>query len=375
MQNKIPAIPLFSLRPHDPISAAALPPPKPPSPVLTGIDYVDPAKDKVAPAEPSNEELLKALRAAEEKKKADGLLEKQYNAIAQKAAITLEQRDALLIKVKAAKNPLLEASKPLIYMLADIRKTNFTTSLEIESFRRLLDKEVITHKILCDRADVLREHTATASYCLCVALDEAASSTGWGGSQGELDPGVWAGGKLLSATHHNDVEGGEKFFKILGKIANEPEEHHDLIEVQYYILNMGFEGKHYADHDGKDKLRILRERVNTLIYSASPTVPKNLSPNLQLSTPGKFMPWRSVPVGLVVALAVLIAVGIFSWYKYQLTTESEQLIRHINDIGQMTPPPTQAVPLHLKQLLKDEIAHGKVLVDERNPERQTKNLR
>ncbi|GAC1546445.1 MAG: type VI secretion system protein TssL, long form [Collimonas sp.] len=302
--------------------------------------------------------------AAIDAEKEAASIEQQIAAIVLKASSSPEQNDARLLKVKAAKNPLLEAAKPLIWMLAEMPKTRFTTHVQIESFRRLLEQEVVDFRILCNRADILREHREVASYCLCTALDEAVMSTKWGGSQGRGDAGVWAGGPMLAGTFHENSEGGIKFFNFTGGMLKEREEHRDVLEVQYYILHMGFEGQYALETHGDRSLSATRQIIYDAIYANRPQAPVALSPNLPLTAPGNFMPMRHVPVGLVAVIAMLVALTMFAWYKFQLVTRSEQLIQEITDIGKMTPPPSQAMSLRLAQLLKDEIASGKVVVDE-----------
>ena len=90
---------------------------------------------------------------------------------------------ARLAKVRAARNPLLEAAQPLLRALADLPSQ--LTSDEIEKFHRLLSSEVASFQSLCNSAQVRHEHAVGASYALCTAIDEAAHSTGWGGAAGD----------------------------------------------------------------------------------------------------------------------------------------------------------------------------------------------
>lgn len=53
----------------------------------------------------------------------------------------------------------------------------------------------------------------------------------------------------------------------------------------------------------------------------------------------------------------------WGYFKYQLVTRADDIQKQIGDIARMTPPPAPPV-LHLKTLLKDEIAAGTVSVDE-----------
>jgi type VI secretion system protein ImpK len=68
-------------------------------------------------------------------------------------------------------------------------------------------------------------------------------------------------------------------------------------------------------------------------------------------------------VWITVALLSIILLGCFGWFKYELLGRSAEVQKQIADIGHMTPPPASPV-LHLKTLLKDEIAAGTVSVDE-----------
>jgi type IV/VI secretion system ImpK/VasF family protein len=61
---------------------------------------------------------------------------------------------------------------------------------------------------------VPHEHLIAARYALCTFLDEAAANTPWGDK-------VWAQRSLL-VQFHNEAWGGEKFFQLLGKLAENP---------------------------------------------------------------------------------------------------------------------------------------------------------
>jgi type VI secretion system protein ImpK len=52
---------------------------------------------------------------------------------------------------------------------------------------------------------------------------------------------VWSRHSLL-VTFHNETWGGEKFFQLLAKLAQNPQQHAHLLELMYYCLALGFEG-------------------------------------------------------------------------------------------------------------------------------------
>ncbi|WP_239467043.1 type VI secretion system protein TssL, long form [Rhodoferax koreensis] len=268
-----------------------------------------------------------------------------------------------LAAVKAAQNPLLEAAQPLLRALADM-----PAELEphgVTVFHRLLEREVTTFQSLCNDAQIRHEHAVAASYSLCTALDEAANSTVWGGgTRGEV--GVWAG-QQLAAHFHGDTKGGDKFFLLIGRLAANPQEHTDLLELLYQILGLGFEGRFSTGNQARRQLETIRHRLLTLLASARGDVPRELSPHWKGEATGKFRLLRSVPVWVTAALLSLVLLGLFSWYSYQLQTTRSGVEARIRSIGALQPPPAPPrKPLRLKELLSAEIARGTVSVDEDN---------
>jgi type VI secretion system protein ImpK len=62
---------------------------------------------------------------------------------------------------------------------------------------------------------------------------------GGGGQAGEA--GVWAG-LQLAARFHGDTKGGDKFFLLIGRLATDPEQHADLLELMYQVPRPRFRG-------------------------------------------------------------------------------------------------------------------------------------
>ncbi|MDM0112098.1 type VI secretion system protein TssL, long form [Variovorax sp. J22R133] len=269
-----------------------------------------------------------------------------------------------LTAVKAAQNPLLEAAQPLLRALADMPAKLEPTSVRV--LHRLLEREVVSFQSLCSHAQIKHEHMVAASYSLCTALDEAANSTQWGGGQGG-EAGVWAS-QQLAAQFHGDTKGGDKFFLLVGRLAASPKEHTDLLELMYQILGVGFEGRFSTATNGRRQLETIRHRLLTLLAAARGDVPNDLSPHWKGVGTGKFRLLRSIPVWVTFSLLALALLGIFGWYKYQLTRESGEVVHGIEAIGQLRPPQAAPAPPHkplrLKELLSAEIARGTVSVDE-----------
>jgi type VI secretion system protein ImpK len=266
---------------------------------------------------------------------------------------------ARLTAVLKAENPLIEAAHPLLRALADMPE--HLESDAIPLFRSMIEQEVRVFQKLCEQANIRRDHMLGARYCLCTALDEAAMQTAWA-KEGTGSLGAWIRDGLAT-TFHEDRQGGDKVYLLIGRLMTEPQEHLDLLEVIYRILCLGFEGRYRLEPDGRRKHEHVRQRLHTEITAQRRAVMPALSPNgLMRAAKRRFAVW-DVPVWLTCAVLAFVAFVLFAWFRYQLSTHDNLVRQQISDIGHLTPPPIKA-ELHLKDLLRNEIAAGTVSVDE-----------
>lgn len=268
-----------------------------------------------------------------------------------------------LAAIKAAENPLLAASQPLLRVLADMPTQLDPPDSGMESLRDLLGRELRDYQTLCDQANLRREHVLAVRYCLCTALDEAANKTSWGSG------GAWASKGLL-ITFHNESYGGEKVFLLIGRLSSNPQEHGDVLEVIYRILGLGFEGRYSVRPDGRKQLDLIRHQLLSVISSQRDVVARDLSPHWQVAATGKFRLLRGIPVWVSTLLLSCLLMAIFIWYRYQIANADLDLQRQIAAIGKVPPPPAVVRVLRLKSLLKDEIARGVVSVEENGQKSQ-----
>ena len=266
---------------------------------------------------------------------------------------------ARLAAVGRAKNPLLEAAKPLLRALCDMPA--YLEDRSIAALRSMLEQEVRTFQKLCEQANIRRDHVLGARYCLCTALDEVAMQTPWG-KAGKGSLGKWTTDGLAT-TFHEDRNGGDKVYYLIGRLMTEPKEHLDLLEVIYRILSLGFEGRYRVDADGRRKHDAVRQRIYTEITTQRGPVPVPLSPHWEGDIGKRSGSIFEFPVWITVAILSLILLGLYGYAKYELMTRSAAVEKQIADIGRMTPPPAPP-KLHLRELLKNEISSGKVSVDE-----------
>ncbi|WP_353552690.1 type VI secretion system protein TssL, long form [Paraburkholderia terrae] len=268
-----------------------------------------------------------------------------------------ESPSVRLRTIEGARNPLLEAARPLLRALADV--PNDLDSKTIDQLHVLLKQEMRVFQRLCEQARIRRDHMIGARYCLSTALDESAGQTAWG----RRETGVEWIRKGLATEFHEDRQGGDKIYLLIGRLMSEPQEHLNLLEVIYRILSLGFMGRYRHEADGGRKHDAVRQRLYNEIQTQRGVVPIALSPCVQSDVRGQRMSFYDFPVWITFAVLGLILLGLFGWFKYHLLDHGAAVEKQIVDVGHMTPPPAPRLP-HLKELLKSEIAAGTVSVDE-----------
>jgi type VI secretion system protein ImpK len=262
-----------------------------------------------------------------------------------------------LADIRQAENPLLEAVHPLLRAMSDMRAKKVEG--DIEAYRDMLVREVKIFLHLSEQAGINDRHIRAIRYCVCTALDEAASHSNWvGGVE------AWGTGSLL-VTFEGETYGGERFFQLIGRLAQNPDEHADVLEVMYQIMGLGFEGRYRRMPDGQRQLETIRYRVRTILANRKGERDYALSPHWQGEQGGRMTVFRSIPVWVTAAVLGLALFALFGIYKYRLLSQSHDLEAKISKLGEVNAAQVQPVaPLRLAELLKAEIARGVVKVSE-----------
>ena len=271
--------------------------------------------------------------------------------------IATSEFKARLAEVRQAQNPLLEASRVLLRTASDMRAQQIRDNMH--DFQDMLVREVKVFQNLAEQAHVRREHIIAARYALCTALDEFAGRIDW--SEGVE---AWSTRNLL-VTFHKESYGGDKFFQLLGRLAQNPTEHRDVLELMSHLLGLGYSGRYATATDGAAQLHTIRQRLYSLLYKDDKT-DTALSLNSK-GVEGKSERRLDVPLWLTAGILIALLVALFGFLKYQLSGQSNPLEARIAQIGDRKPTVVKTVkPLNLAQLLKNEIARGVVKVSEQD---------
>ena len=120
-----------------------------------------------------------------------------------------------LPEIVSGANALVAAANPILNLVPQLRAT--VQHPDPAALRDYLIEQIKTFELRARQLGVNSETIIGARYCLCTVLDETAAQTPWGGS------GSWSHHSLL-VTFHNETSGGEKFYQLLSKLAQNPQQ-------------------------------------------------------------------------------------------------------------------------------------------------------
>jgi len=264
-------------------------------------------------------------------------------------------KQALQLLPSCSDNPLIKAATRLLNLLVRIRMTSAVA--DTAALRQSLIDEIRFFEEQALAANVSRDDIVGARYCLCTALDEAAGQTPWGSK------GVWARHSLL-VTFHNETQGGEKYYQLLARLAQYPEQHRPLIELLYYCNMLGFEGRFRVIENGYAQLEIVKRRIATLLNAAN-SYEERLSSHWRGEQTQREV-WRMIPPWVVAACCALAAFVIYLWLSFSLEAQSNPLFSRLSLLEAPKPVLVQAPsrpPIRpLRHFLETEIRQGLVEV-------------
>ena len=261
-----------------------------------------------------------------------------------------------LPEVISGSNPLVRASNHLLNLIPQLRATAALPK-DLSEFQTFLIEQVKLFEQRAREFGVSEESLIGSRYCLCTALDETAAQTPWGGE------GKWPAYSLL-VKFHNETWGGEKFFMLLSRLAQNPQQHHDLLELMYYCLALGFEGRYRIMNNGRSQLETVKRRLADILQKSHGEHAKPLS-----------LRWRGVegevnriltmmPIWVAMAAITFVGLIVFFWLSYGLSNLSDPVFSKISSIRmpRITIQAKQVVSPRLAKFLEPEIREGLVSV-------------
>jgi type VI secretion system protein ImpK len=258
--------------------------------------------------------------------------------------------------VSSGLNPLIAAANRLLNVLPQLRSS--VQHPNPTALRDSLAQGVRLFEAQARAAGVTTEKIVAARYALCTLIDETATSTPLGAS------GAWAHQGLL-ALFHGETGGGEKFFQLLSRLAENPQANLDLLELMYVCLEFGFEGRFRIVDGGQRQLEAIRLRLLQIIRKQRGEYERDLSPNWRglADVAKQRLGW--LPLWVVGAVTAVALVGIYVGFDWSLGSTSDRLAAEIAGLRVAAPvAPRAAAAPRLATFLQDEVRRGLVKVDD-----------
>lgn len=265
-----------------------------------------------------------------------------------------------LPKVQSNENRLLGSAFGLLTLANQLRNT--VAHDDIEGLRADVIKEIRDFESNALQQGVLEDKVQTARYALCSLIDESVLNTPWGSKS------IW-GQKSLLIAFHKEGWGGEKFFQLLNRLVRQPAANLDLLELFYYCLSMGFEGKYRIHEQGVTKLEQLRENLYVLIQRQQGDYEQQLSIRWEGLRDRRNALIRYVPLWVVGAVAAALLMVVYLGFNYMINRDSDPVFKELYALGREKPPraaisPSRVLLDDLRIKLAPEIERGLLEVTE-----------
>jgi type VI secretion system protein ImpK len=253
-------------------------------------------------------------------------------------------------------NALLSLANKLLLLVPPLRATRRVD--DPAALRNQLAQGIRDFAAQAQAAGIAPERIMATRYVLCTMIDEAAADTPWGGS------GVWARHSLLSM-FHNETWGGEKVFQLMARLAENPNENRDLLEVIYAALTLGFEGRYRVIDNGRAQLEAVRDRLAQILKQQRGDYAPALAQHWQVEATKKRRHLGWLPLAALTAVVALVLAATYLALTLSLAERSDPVFGQIQSLRLSPPVVAPAAPPakpRLAQFLQSDIKAGLVAV-------------
>lgn len=261
-------------------------------------------------------------------------------------------------------NPLLALANRVLMAVPQIRATRHVA--DPAELRNTLAQSLREFDQIASAKGIAPDQILAARYVLCTVLDEAAADTPWGGA------GNWASYSLL-VMFHNENYGGEKVFRLMARLAEDPAQNRDVLELIYAALALGFEGRYRILDNGAAQLEAVRDRLAQILRQQRNDPPKALAQHWQVPPSQQRHGLGGLPLLLSACAAAVGLLVLHLGLAVALGRQSDVVFAQIQNLRLvpaqglaappqvLRPPPTAAQP-RLAQFLAADIQAGWVAV-------------
>jgi type IV/VI secretion system ImpK/VasF family protein len=227
---------------------------------------------------------------------------------------------------KAGVNPLVAAAQPLFSILERINLSENPPDLNL--LQANLAHELQAFMANATSTEHIKEMIFVARYLLCATIDEVIEKAYNKRKEALAFEKLTALQEIPDSTELASPD--VYFFQILDNALHKPDFYLDVIELIYFCLITGFEGKYRQDPNGKQTLENLLDRLYQVIQEQRPSAAEKLfvsmAPNRRFAFTKAF-PWRWITiafVGILISGYVLVSYQLNQHASHMLTSSLDK---------------------------------------------------
>jgi type VI secretion system protein ImpK len=210
------------------------------------------------------------------------------------------EHESTFFNSSVALNPLVAAASPLI----SIASGNLTCP-DVAT----LENEVRAFEHRAHKNGFSSQKILAARYLLCAFVDELQST------------------QLLEHFQHENW-GGERFFVILERSCEEPNQYIDLLELGYLCLSLGYQGRYRQSQDLHGLGRFIDQLYQVIQQQRGDINHRHLIFQLNKTQ----HTWRLPPWWLTLSASAILLLGVFIPYQHRLNASFNPLFVSLNQL-------------------------------------------
>ncbi len=203
-------------------------------------------------------------------------------------------------------NPIIACATHLLTIVIQLKRAKILCNLPV--LHQKLTEAVVNFEKEANERALDTSGIEMASYLLCALLDEVILNQQMNEQVTWDNQADWSKKSLVS-TFYQDVWGGEVFFEIVERFLQNTEQNRNNLELVFFCLHLGFEGKYRIMESGQEHLQLLREKIYIAIHQKHDPSMIGLMPESKLFL---FMNEHKKPWMPVAIAGVILAVALFS---------------------------------------------------------------
>ncbi|WP_192247821.1 type IVB secretion system protein IcmH/DotU [Mesorhizobium caraganae] len=261
-------------------------------------------------------------------------------------------------------NPLVAAATALLGLCAHLKSSKDRFDVEELRLRVLREIDAYERRIIPLRLPL--RAIKVSKYALCATIDDVVLNTAWGSHS------VWTTRSMVG-TLFGETWGGDRFLELLELMKKKPANNLDLLELLYYCMQLGFEGRFRVAARGASELSVLCEDTYRLIRAARGDFERDISPHWKERCTARRPPRRFIPTWAASAFGAAALLSLYAGLQFALDGRSDAVLAKLAIL-----PPRGAVSLariaaplpvlmsgdRLRRFLDAEIRDGLVAVTE-----------